>query len=145
MAKDISFHYDSSEKTYSYGDRNREFFGQFPNVRESQHPAYKNKSIYLGGDSWNYFVYAGGALLSSATMAAAVKAWIEGRRRKIVIEIDGTNKKVEYEGPDFPHDVKEIEAMIDKLAEDSVHDSLRIRATEEREQLPENVSGNDKS
>jgi hypothetical protein len=76
----------------------------------------------------------GTAVLSSSAVAATIKAWLDSRKCKITISIDGTNKKVEYEGPKIKQNLAAIKMMIDQLAEDAAGKSLRITA----EHLPEN-------
>ena len=70
----------------------------------------------------------GFALLSSATLAAAIKAYIESRKCKITVTISRTGKKLEYEGSNFSEDANTIEAMIDKLIEESGGNSLSLHA-----------------
>jgi hypothetical protein len=126
MPKDITVHYSYSELKIGLGIADRDFFKQFSNLKEVVRSS-DGRSVPKG-DVGNYLIFAGSAVLSSATFAAAVKAWIEGRRRKIVVTVG--DKKIEYEGPNLSRDIKEIEGMMDKLAEEDPRGSLLVRAVE---------------
>ena len=84
------------------------------------------------GNLGNYLIFFGSAVLSSSVLAAAIKAWIEGRRRRIVISVADT--KLEYEGPSLT-DMREIELMIDKLAQEFPDQRLSIQVNELPKQI----------
>ena len=102
----------------------RDFFQMFPNA---EHSVHKTDLGAKSGGTAEIIVYAGSALLSSATVADAIKAWVEGRRRKIVISI--ADKKLEYEGPNLPHDLEVIERMIERLSTDTQSKEFTISAS----------------
>jgi hypothetical protein len=108
---------------HSHTALERDFFEMFPNAEHSVHKT--DLGAKMGGTA-EIIVYAGSALLSSATVAAALKAWVDGRRRKIVISI--ADKKLEYEGPNLPHDLEMIEGMIERLSTDTTSKEFTISA-----------------
>jgi hypothetical protein len=68
----------------------------------------------------------GSTILTSATLAGVIKAYLESRRRKIKISIEGSDRHIEYEGPNLKKDVAEIELMIERLAEEGGKNTLDI-------------------
>ena len=129
MAKEITIHYSCNEKSLSRGVLDRDFFRQFQGVKETRRSS-EGRPVLKGGDLGTYLVFAGSAVLSSTVLAAAIKAWIEGRKRRIVVSIKSHDKEIQYEGPSLKHDLKEIELMIDRLSDESPESTLTIRATE---------------
>lgn len=130
MDKEITFHYSCNEMSLSRGVLDRDFFSQFPDVKETARSSDGRPVRKDIGDLGSYLVFAGTAILSSKVVAAAITAWLEGRKRKIVISIKGGDKEVQYEGPNLERDLEEIALMIDRLANESPESSLMVRATE---------------
>src|SRR5829696_7120015 len=102
---DIKFFYGHREKLEPEGERTHQFFSQFPNVDVRTEQLERDGAYPIGSVSGRYyFGYIGTAILSSATMAAAVKPSIQGRRRKIVISISGKDKRSQYARPGISYD-----------------------------------------
>jgi hypothetical protein len=140
MAKDIQVSWGYREGS----DHDDSFYRSLPGAKESWRTSDGRPP--LGGDFGQVLIFVGGAALSSTTLAAAIKAYIEGRKRKIVISIDGSQKRIEYEGPDLAADIKTIEAMIDKLVEESNSNTLTLHATSHesfKEQLKQSIITSD--
>jgi biopolymer transport protein ExbD len=79
-------------------------------------------------DPLNQVIFWGGsAVLSSSVLAAAIKAYVALKKRKVVVTI-GADKKLEYEGSDLEGDREAIEAMIDKLTDEGDLQSVTIYA-----------------
>jgi|ERR1041385_3419434 hypothetical protein len=79
------------------------------------------------GPEFSQVIFWGGStILSSSFLAAAIKAYVALKKRKVTISI-GT-KKLEYEGSHLEHDQKAIEAMIDRLSEEEGTTSITIHA-----------------
>src|SRR5690348_18001572 len=47
-------------------------------------------------------------ILSSTTIATVVKAWLESRKTRLTLQIDGETKKLEYEGLYLSQEVSTI-------------------------------------
>lgn len=58
-------------------------------------------------------------ILSSTTMATVVKAWLESRKTRLRIQIDGETKKLEYEGLYLSQEVSTIQALLETLGEET--------------------------
>ncbi len=84
-------------------------------------------------DAGQLITVIGTALLSSSVVATAIKTWLDSRKRKITLSVDGSTKKLEYEGPNIKQDAPAIQAMIDQLAEETKSKAIRITV----EYLPE--------
>ena len=128
MAREITFRYSCNEMSIDQGILDRDFFRQFPNATETKRTSDGRPARKSISDLGNYLIFAGSAVLSSKVLAEAIKAWIAGHRRKIVVSIKGTERKIEYEGPNLGRDLGEIELMIDRLADESPERSLTVRA-----------------
>src|SRR5688572_29001707 len=107
----VSWRHSETDKRFlNLGDV--DFYRSLPGMTENM----KTTDGRLpGGSDTNQVIFWGGtAVLSSSVLAAAIKAYVTLKRRKVVITVG--DKKLEYEGPDLEHDEKMIEAMIDKLS-----------------------------
>lgn len=124
MAKEISATWQFNER----GGQDFRFYRLLPGAHERWFPS-SGEPVPLMRGTTEVFVCIGSAVLSSATLAAAIKAYFEGKKRKIKISFSGTEKKIEYEGSNFSEDVTTIEAMIDKLIEETGRNNLTLHAT----------------
>jgi len=122
MARDIDVSWGYREGS----DHDFYFYKSLPGAQESW--STSDRQPPLGGDFGQVLIFVGGAALSSTTLAAAIKAYIEGRKRKITVSITGIDRRIEYEGPNFSEDAKTIEAMIDKLVEETERNDLTLHA-----------------
>ena len=123
MAKDVKVSWTYSETISAYKNGDVHFYQSLPGSKTES----MKGGPPSGGPDFNPIIFIGGsAILSSSVLAAAIKAYVSLKRRKVIITIG--DKKLEYEGPDLEHDQKEIEAMIDKLADDAATTSLTIYA-----------------
>lgn len=59
----------------------------------------------------------GSGLLSSTALAAALKAWLENRRTKVTIQIEGRRRTLTYEGHHLERDSATLQAMMTQLGE----------------------------
>jgi len=118
MACEFEFEYSYSESNPTTG---WDFYNyRLPNVKVDHIDLLtkiRNGPVHGGTDQILMFI--GSTILSSATIATIIKAWIEGKRRKITITTSSNKKHLEYEGPDIARDSATIAAMIEKLAEES--------------------------
>ena len=130
------------EYTFKYSDEDevltRDFFQLFPTSEQWES---RRDLSSRGGGFFEVVVYTGTAVLSSAAIAAAIKSWIEGRRRKVIIS--SGDKRLEYEGPDLGKDLPEIERMIERLAQESDKKELMVRARALPEQQVAETSDKD--
>jgi hypothetical protein len=126
MAKEIKVWWNYSE-TSGYDEHlgDVQFYRSLPGMAERIRTS--DGRIPMGGPDPQSIIYWGGsAILSSSILAAAIKAYVVLKKRKVVISVG--NKKLEYEGSDLEHDQKAIEAMIDKLSDEEGTTSLKIYA-----------------
>jgi len=56
-------------------------------------------------------------IFSSSAIATVLKAWLDNRKTKLTIQIDGESKKLEYEGHHLNQDAATIQTVLDKLSE----------------------------
>ena len=75
-------------------------------------------------DQWIQVV--GQAIMALPALATIIKAWLDSRRREIVIEV-GTYK-VTLKGPGLKYGAPEIQAMIEKLIKKASSHDARIEA-----------------
>jgi aspartokinase len=66
-------------------------------------------------------------ILSSTTIATVVKAWLDSRKTRLTIQIDGETKKLEYEGLYLSQEVSTIQALLETLDEET-HDTESVDA-----------------
>ena len=66
-------------------------------------------------------------ILSSTTIATVIKAWLDSRKTRLTIQIDGETKKLEYEGLYLGRDVSTIQALLETLDEE-IHDTGSVDA-----------------
>jgi len=127
MAKDIKVSWGYSE-TRRDPLHDTAFYRSLPGMTENEQyhlsDGVKGKG---GGPEFQQLIYWGSsAILSSSILAAAIKAYVAHKKRKIVITIG--DKKLEYEGPNLAQDQETIEAMIDKLSDEATTTSVTIFA-----------------
>jgi hypothetical protein len=67
------------------------------------------------------------AILSSTTIATVVKAWLDSRKTRLTIQIDGETKQLEYEGLYLSQEVATIQALLETLGEET-HDTEPVDA-----------------
>src|SRR5436190_596204 len=70
-------------------------------------------------------VVIGSGILSSTTIATVVKAWLDSRKTRLRIQIDGESKKLEYEGLYLRQEVSTIQAILETLDEEA-HDTESV-------------------
>lgn len=58
-------------------------------------------------------------ILSSSAIAAVLKAWLDNRKTKLTIQIEGERKTLQYEGPHLNQDAATIQTVFAKLDEDT--------------------------
>jgi len=118
MPSEFEFEYSYSESNPGTG---WDFYNyRLPNVKVDHIDLMtKRRNGPVHGGTDQILMFIGSTILSSATIATIVKAWIEGKRRKITITASSDKKRLEYEGPDIALDSATIAAMIEKLGEDS--------------------------
>ena len=56
-------------------------------------------------------------ILSSSTIAVVLKAWLDTRKTRLTIQIDGDRKTLEYEGLYFSQDASTLQHVVEKLSE----------------------------
>jgi hypothetical protein len=127
MAKDIKVSWGYSE-TRRDPLPDETFYRSLPGMTENERyelsDGVKGKG---GGPEFQQLIFWGGStVLSSSILAAAIKAYVALKKRKVVITIG--DKKLEYEGSDLAHDQETIEAMIDKLTDEESTTSVVIFA-----------------
>ncbi len=66
-------------------------------------------------------------ILSSTTIATVVKAWLDSRKTRLTIQIDGKTKKLEYEGLYLSQEVSTLQALLETLGEEK-HDIASVDA-----------------
>jgi hypothetical protein len=71
----------------------------------------------------------GSTFVSPATIAVIIRDYLQSRSRKIKLSVVGTNKHIEYEGPNLMADAAEIEATINRLASEGGEDDIEITST----------------
>lgn len=118
MAREFEFKYSFSESNPTTG---WDFYNyRLPNCKVDHIDLItKLRNGPVTGGTGQILMFIGSTILSSASIATIIKAWIESKRRKITITATSDQKRLEYEGPDIALDSATIAAMIEKLAEDS--------------------------
>jgi aspartokinase len=66
-------------------------------------------------------------ILSSTAIATVVKAWLDSRKTRLTIQIDGETKKLEYEGLYLSQEISTIPALLEMLNKET-HDTESIDA-----------------
>jgi hypothetical protein len=66
-------------------------------------------------------------ILSSTTIATVIKAWLDSRKTRLTIQIDGETKKLEYEGLYLNQEVSTIQAILETLSKET-HDTGSVDA-----------------
>ncbi len=112
-----------------------EFYSQLPGVKETTEYVPRINSPQVHHYPADVWVTLGTALLSSATVAKIIHAWLQSRRRTITIEVSKSGKKVVYKGPNIRQDTAAIQAMIDKLSDESDENGLEISAVNISEEI----------
>jgi galactitol-specific phosphotransferase system IIB component len=83
-------------------------------------------------------VVIGSGILSSTTIATVVKAWLDSRKTRLTIQIDGETKKLEYEGLYLSQEVSTIQAILETLGEETHNtesvDAVTIDLTDDGQQ-----------
>jgi hypothetical protein len=64
-------------------------------------------------------------ILSSTAIATVGKAWLDSRKTRLTIQIDGETKKLEYEGLYLSQEVATIQALLETLGEET-HDTESV-------------------
>lgn len=109
------------------------FYSHLPEHDVTYQNSRTGKSEISRPDIEQLITVIGTAVLSSSAVAATIKAWLDSRKCKITISIDGSTKKLEYEGPKIKQNVAAIQQLIDKFAEDLGGKTLLITAEHLRE------------
>ncbi len=134
--KEVAFHYIyRMEGHETLGGIDPSFYWTLPGWKEEYVNSRTGVPELPRPDIEQLITVIGTAILSSSVVATAITAWLQSRRRKITISVDGTSKKVEYEGPNIKKDLQSIEAAIDKLVEESNTRQIQIIA----QYLPDDV------
>ena len=64
-----------------------------------------------------FIIVISSGILSSSTLATVLKAWLDNRKTKLMIQIDGDKKTLEYEGHHLTQDVIAIQTILEKPSE----------------------------
>lgn len=128
MEKTIHFHYGyRMEGHYAIANIDPFFYETLPTTKEEYFNTETGESETPPPDDTEQLItVVGSVLASSAIIASLIKAWLETRKCKITISIDGKDKKVIFEGPNNEKSIELIQAMIEGLAIESK--SLRIES-----------------
>ncbi len=59
-------------------------------------------------------------ILSSTTIATVIKAWLDSRKTRLTIQIDGETKRLEYEGLYLNQEISAIQALLETLDAEAV-------------------------
>jgi hypothetical protein len=78
------------------------------------HPEHTKNSTLL-----QIIVVIGSGILSSSALATVVKAWLDNRKTKLTIQIEGNKKTVEYEGHHLNQDTATIQSVLDVLSKNT--------------------------
>jgi hypothetical protein len=87
----------------------------------------EDPSLQKKVDLVQIMVVIGSGILSSTTIATVVKAWLDSRKTRLTIQIDGETKKLEYEGLYLSQEVSTIQALLETLGEET-HDTESVDA-----------------
>ncbi len=108
----VSFSYQERGHGTLYGV-DPQFYRQLPGVDFEYRDARSGRPELPRPDPDQWLQVAGVAVVALPALATIIKAWLESRRRKIVIS--SGKYKLEYEGPGLREDAPEIQAMIEDL------------------------------
>ncbi|HLG65530.1 MAG TPA: hypothetical protein VKY19_26635 [Ktedonosporobacter sp.] len=138
MGKNVRFKYSYSTRGHDtlYGI-DPQFYHELPNHDVEFYDSGTGRAGIPRPGVEQVITVVGSALLSSSVVATAIKAWLDSRKRKITLSLDGSKKTLVYEGPNIKEDAATIQKMIDKLAKESGNDAIRITV----ECLPEGRRG----
>lgn len=125
MVKEIEASWSCSETS---GDRLHDvaFYRSLPGLKENIISSSGTGGKGGGPEIDKVILWAGSTVLSSSVFAAAIKAYVALKKRKITLTIG--NKKLEYEGSDLEVDQQAIEAMIDKLSDEEGTTAVKMHA-----------------
>ena len=84
--------------------------------------------IQKEGHRVQIIVVISSGILSSTTIATVGKAWLDSRKTRLTIQIDGETKKLEYEGLYLSQEISTIQAILETLGEET-HDTESVEAT----------------
>jgi galactitol-specific phosphotransferase system IIB component len=87
----------------------------------------EDPSLQKKVDLVQIMVVIGSGILSSTTIATVVKAWLDSRKTRLTIQIDGEAKKLEYEGLYLSQEASTIQAILETLGEET-HDTESVGA-----------------
>jgi hypothetical protein len=59
------------------------------------------------------------SILSSSVVATVAKAWLDNRKTKLTIQIDGSKKMLQYEGHHLNQDAATIQSVLDTLSKET--------------------------
>jgi hypothetical protein len=113
---DLDFYWGLPDHKEEYQEERKDVFGYVTRVPSIPRP-----------DVLTLLVASGTAILSSAGLAGAIKAYLLRHKTKISIEDRGSQLKVAYEGPRLKNSKLEIKEILDTMS-----DYIDIRA----EKLP---------
>ena len=117
--------------SWCYSDHSGDEYWFYDSIPGAQHKCWTSDGgpFSRGGDALHYLIYSGAAVLSSKVLAAAIRAYLTSRKDKVRITVSGANKmEVRYEGPSFSDEESAIEAMIDKMVDDSGSRKVTVQA-----------------
>src|ERR1039457_5465265 len=77
--------------------------------------SYEDPSRQKKVDLVQIIVVISSGILSSTTIATVVKAWLDSRKTRLTIQIDGETKKLEYEGLYLSQEISTIQALLETL------------------------------
>lgn len=77
-------------------------------------PGYTKNSTLL-----QIIVVIGSSILSSSALATVAKAWLDNRKTKLTIQIEGNKKSVSYEGHHLSQDTATIQRVLDVLSKNT--------------------------
>jgi hypothetical protein len=90
------------------------------------------------GDLVQIMIVIGSGILSSTTIATVLKAWLDSRKTRLTIRIEGETKKLEYEGLHLSREVSSIQAILETLGEQTHNtdaiDAVTIDLTDDAHQ-----------
>jgi hypothetical protein len=80
---------------------------------------HKNTPSEKHSDLVQIIIVISSGILSSTAIATVLKAWIDNRKTTLLVQIDGDNKKLEYQGHHLKQDAAAIQDIVEKMSEES--------------------------
>jgi hypothetical protein len=132
MSSELRFKYTyRMEGHHTTGNADTALYGELPGVSEEFRNTVTARPEIPHREVEQLLTVIGTTLLTSATVARIIKAYLDSKRTKITISAG--DKAVTYEGPKLKDPTAMIERSIDSLAREANTETVLIRA----ERLPE--------